>query len=88
MNFHTLLTTAPERPVFRKSAFGSLLFSARLGIVLRIEMGNRAASVNEGFVRQSHIFLHGGTKFPRQPLRVIRIFGVYRSLTQPSNFFF
>jgi len=69
--------------------FGSLsVFLARLGIVLRIEMGNRAASVNEGFVRQSHIFLHGGTKFPRQPLRVIRIFGVYRSLTQPSNFFF
>jgi hypothetical protein len=51
-------------------------------------MGNRAASVNEGLLSQSHVFLHGGTKLRCQPLRVIRIFGVYRSLTQPSNFFF
>jgi hypothetical protein len=53
----------------------------------RIEKGNRAASVYEGLLGQSHIFVDGGTKFRCQAFRIIRIFGVYRSLTQPSDVF-
>ena len=55
--------------------------------MLRIEKGNRAASVYKGLLGQSHVFPHGGTKFRSHALRLIRIFGMYRSLAASDVFF-